>query len=1161
LRSTSQPRRKLEVAACIAFAMTASILVAQPPESPVPSSPPTAALPATDSDSSARPIRESGPPVMYLKNKKGETIVVPSVTIEELERLLQLDRGVGATVPPRFTFADTIQLTGTATGLVAELQATFEIRITPGQSPDEWLRVPLKLTQGILAGHFELEGEGELQADYQPAGDGHVVWMRTPAKTPIKIKARFKLPINTVNGEKHLTLTVPNRSTVLRLTVDSPDAEGRTDDEQSTLLSKSRSDDGRTIFTADGSGGTINLSWRDTREPAPVLQADGSILVELANRSFDVEAILRVRGYGQPIETFTVRLPPGVEWLGQGLPSSNGIQISVLNASPESRTRQRLLVRRLEGKTSNPIEVRLKAVSKSNNSAAMGPIDVSGFEVVGAQIQRGTIDCVVRGDWSVDWETDSYVRRVDVPEALRTQQVAARFEYDGQPFLLRARVGKADPRINVEPTYIVSVEPNQLNLDATLRYRVSGSRADKLVFDTGGWVIDRIAPAELLSGQWKTNRRQLEIPLSPPSSGIRGEFELQIAAHQALPSPGLTWSLPFAGTTVPGLLSVGPVIGEPWFQHLANELVARDIQFELPRPVATAATPGIVIISPADNIEVSPRTDQLRWLVADTLPAQVKLPIRQQPPLVYREDVTGQSPWFSGVSKLRRQAISVALENSVRVEERDVLVEQRMVFQISFEPASALAFDVPRSLRDSGELEVLVDGNSLPMNPLGQTASTESDRQTVTVELREKRIGPCEILFRYRTPRSAPSTGNSPTFSAALVRPVQSESTRIVSSALRLSSPAALRVSLVDDTLRPIEDATTGATLGNDLLFQLDQVPSHLLIAAVSTEAPGRRSTMVDRVWIQSLLTSNERRDRACMRLSTNESRLELLLPTGAGTNDITVVIDGRSTEVIANGNEVQIELDESLGRREMTLEIWYWFTAQSVPLGRLQLQAPQLLGGSHANRVYWELLLPANEHLIWASRNLVPENSWRWQGAFLTRVPNRTQLDLERWTQASHRQEIDGFNKYVFSSISAVGSHTIVTAIRPIAAFIVIVSVFCAGVLFLYVPILRHPVILIAVGGLLAGVAISFPEPCLVAGQGIAAGLVLVILVRLLMGVLWRNAAPRSAARTSSQGLSEPRLSDSVRRRTEKRVDMGSGVGTATIPAPFQMSATGNEP
>jgi hypothetical protein len=870
-----------------------------------------------------------------------------------------------------------------------------------------------------------------------------------------------------------------------------------------------------------------------------------------------------LRAYGQPIESFTVRLPPGVEWLGQGPTNLGGLQITALNSSQDGKTRQRLLVRRPEGKTLNAIEVRLKAISKSSNPAAGGTLGVSGFEVVGAQIQRGTIDVVVRGDWSVNWQTDSLVRRVDVPDALKTQQVAARFEYDGQPFVLRATVGKSDPRINVEPTYLISVDPNQLNLDAALRYRVSGARAEKLVLDTAGWTIDRIAPADLLSGPWKVNQSQLEIPLSSSSNGSRGEFELQIAAHQTLVTPGVSWYVPFAGTTIPGLLAVGPVVGEPWIRQMATDQVSRDFQFELPRPVATASTPGIIVISAADNVEVTPRTDQLRWLVADVLPSQVKLPVRQQPPLVYREDITGQSPLFAGLAKVRRQAISVGVENLVRVEERELLVEQRMVFQIAFEPASELTFDVPRALRDSGELEALLDGNSLTLNPATEMTESDSDRQLVTIELREKRIGPCEILFRYRTPRAVPAVGNAPAFTAALVRPVQSESTRIASSALRLTSPTTLRVSLMDDLLRPIEDASTGVTLGSDLSFQLDQVPSHLSIAAVSTEASGSQSTLVDRVWIQTVLTNNERRDRACMRLSTNEPRLKLKLPSGARTEELTVVIDGKRTErrVLSNNRELQIDLDDSLGRRELTLEIWYWFDAYPVPLGRLNLEAPELIGGSHANRVYWELLLPANEHLVWASRNLIGENAWHWQGAYFARVPNRTQLDLERWVQASHRQELNGFNKYVFSSISLVGTHTIATAIRPVAAFAVIAVVFLTGVLLLYLPILRHPLVLFGLGCLSLATAISFPEPALLAGQGIAAGILFIVMARLFMAVLWRNPTPRTIPRTGNYSLSEPRSSDSAPRRTEKRVDVGSGVGTATIPAPYQMSATGNEP
>jgi hypothetical protein len=396
-----------------------------------------------------------------------------------------------------------------------------------------------------------------------------------------------------------------------------------------------------------------------------------------------------------------------------------------------------------------------------------------------------------------------------------------------------------------------------------------------------------------------------------------------------------------------------------------------------------------------------------------------------------------------------------------------------------------------------------------------------------------------------------------------LVRPIQSETTKITSSALRLSSSSSLRLSLVDDLLRPVEDESSDATAGNDLSFQLDQVPSQISILPIPTEATGRRSTVIERVWVQSLLTTTERRDRACFRLSTNESQLDFILPVGVGGKVITVLVDGQRTDrsVLTKGRELRVDLDDTFGSRELTVELWYWFTAQPAALGKLHLQAPRLAGGTHADRVYWELLLPPNEHLVWAARNLISENTWRWQGTHLARSPNRSQDELERWVQASQRTENQGFNRYVFSSVGTEGSNMVITTLRPFATFIVAGAVFAAGVLLLYVPWLRHPLLLFAAGTLLVAAAISFPETSLLAGQAIAVGLVFIIMTRLMMAMISRQPAPRLSSRSGFRSAADSR-SSATGRRADSRLDIGSNAGTATLAAgPLHMTASSNEP
>jgi hypothetical protein len=281
-----------------------------------------------------------------------------------------------------------------------------------------------------------------------------------------------------------------------------------------------------------------------------------------------------------------------------------------------------------------------------------------------------------------------------------------------------------------------------------------------LKIETAGWVIQQVTPAELVSGNWHVENETLTVPLAATVPNGPGEFELRIRAtreHSAagkLAAAAVRWPrIQAAHTTLNSPLSpLGP--GSVLLWKLQEQ--TSEVGFALPRPVTDADLAALVVISPADNIELTPNVEQLRSLVNDSLPPEVRLSTQQQP-LVYREDVGGEPAAFAGQFRVRRQAILVDVETRVRIGDRETEIEQRLMHSISDDPAKQLHYLVPRSLVESSRFELLLDGVATSWTRPPAEEGVAATLVPLTIDLRDSRIGSCQIVFRHRQPRSRPA--------------------------------------------------------------------------------------------------------------------------------------------------------------------------------------------------------------------------------------------------------------------------------------------------------------------------------------------------------------------------------------------------------------------
>ncbi len=1056
-----------------------------------------APLPTLVREPPAPRVEESQPSIYYLPDKQGNLQPVLDFKYEDFVDLYRLKNQLGRRdQPPRFDL-QRMAVTGTAAKNYAELTVRFQAVVRD----NDWVRIPLRLDQGLLRGSVQYKGTGKQIVQYEGEGVGYVCWIRGKPDSQHEITLTMLVPLDSTGDESRLKLCVPRATTSeMKLTAPVGGAVGAVPD-GATLLS-SAAKGGATEFTVVGLGGDFQLAWRKSssasvQTPA-VLEATGTVLATLDGRWVSDEATLSVRSQGAAFDRLTVRLPPGAE-LVPGSP--DGYTVTALDAGGKTKgilPAPRSVEVRLPKKTAGPVEIHLNCRRAYDPAKSPAWCELAGFEVVGAARQTGTLTVAVGSDWQVLWGPSRETHRVaPSPSVSYTDAVLAGFEYSCQPYSLSVKLARRKTQIGVEPEYVLLVDRSQARLEGKLTYTIRGAKVSTLEIAIPGWDLDEVGPDSLVMADGvTTSAGVVSIPLSRPTSG---SVELQLRAHRAI------------------------------------ETEATSLALALPRPQGGAVAPFSLAVAPADNVELTPNTRVMTGLTRQRIAPPVNLPPRQQEPLYYRGG-DGNAVFAAGFRVLP-QRITVEASGTITLGERTATVQQRFSYSIAHEPADQLAISVPSGLAAS-RIRLRVDGRK-PISPvlagqdLGEAAGGTASAK---VTLPEPRIGPCELTLSYTVPLrelDVTETGG---------QAVSREPGKPTSGKPSISSPRSAVVPLVmpadgellANALTVTADQNTRISAGKGAWSAVDQEPGDadvrpgLLLTAAhragSIALDLRRdgndrpnSIIVDRAWVQSRLTSAARQDRAVFQLTTDRREIEVVLPADA-VQQAVALVDGRQVEPrLLGDNRLLIPLPAHSGPRRVVVDLRYHFAGPRPPRGAMNLEFPRLDPQAWMRRMYWQLILPANEHLVSNPDGFTGEFVWQWSGWFWFwgRQPLLDQAELESWAETVPRDPLpDRVNVYLFSSLGNVEQAEVRTAGRTWIVLWASGAALVAGLLLIYVPVSRHPATLLTIGVVLLAAGLIAPEPTLLLAQAACLGLVLT----LLAGLLERGAARRRRALAGSE-------------------------------------------
>jgi hypothetical protein len=267
-------------------------------------------------------------------------------------------------------------------------------------------------------------------------------------------------------------------------------------------------------------------------------------------------------------------------------------------------------------------------------------------------------------------------------------------------------------------------------------------------------------------------------------------------------------------------------------------------------------------------------------------------------------------------------------------------------------------------------------------------------------------------------------------------------------------------------------------------------------------------------------LDHSQREDRAVFRVTSSEKELEVIVPGGAGVPP-TLLLDGKPIALRADGSHVFIDLPGDGNPRPHVIEMDYGFANGRPPRGDMAVEFPRFSHDPWVHRFYWQLVLPRNENIISPPGEFTCEFTWGWSGYFWGRRPLLEQPQLETWIGARHLTPVsDASSRYLFSGLGRIHGGELRTAGRAWIVLVASAVVLIVGLVWIYVPVTRHPAALLLLAVLLLSLGALYPETTLLAAQAASLGLLLALVAAVLRRSIERRPPP--AYRESSQVIME---------------------------------------
>jgi hypothetical protein len=445
-------------------------------------------------------------------------------------------------------------------------------------------------------------------------------------------------------------------------------------------------------------------------------------------------------------------------------------------------------------------------------------------------------------------------------------------------------------------------------------------------------------------------------------------------------------------------------------------------------------------------------------------------------------------------------------------------VLQTLSYNIAHKPATRLTLLVPRSVA-AGEMEIEFEGQPISsLEPEASAPSPERDPAVVRFALPAPALGSRMVTIRYPLGPAEEIDASRWRVSVPLVMPGEGQ---LVDNQLRVIAEGPMTPLAPGSPWTVVDDGQGWPVRRGELALTADGQPTTEAIIELSlSEGASRASTVVQRAWVQSWVSSEVRQDRAVFRFTSNKNAVELIVPDGVLPGQMELLLGQQPVRAeFLSDTKLRIALPggDLADARSYCLEVRYHLPCQP-PRGVATFDLPHLGGDVWVGRTYWELALPPNEHLVVDPAGFTPEYAWSWATWLWQRRPIRDHLWLESWCGATPGTALpEKANRYLFSTAGEPTRCELVTAGRSTILLIASGIVLAAGLLLIYVPWVRHPACLLLAAVALAFATLVAPGPAVLVAQAGSLGLVLALVALMLKRMLAPPPGPPATEPSSS--------------------------------------------
>jgi hypothetical protein len=1075
------------------------------------------------------PIQYIGPDTYILLDSDGRPQPVPGMTYEDfLKAWKKLNEPATAESQPHFT-VERIRVDARAQGQRAELKFEANVHVLADGSID----VPLGLVGAILQGEPRLSQQDQPPQpaakdqpasksstrdeylDFDPQQGGFVAHLNGRAGEQRLLSLDLIVPLTRDGAETTLALNLPRAvSSSLALDIDSPISEARANN--GAVVKKEPSPHGGTRIDVAGATGQFRLTWQGANKDgvgvASVLNAVGAIHVTIDGRGVRSDARLTVQSFGGTFDQFRVRLPRGAKLIRDPSVAANQepkYRMSEEPTAPAARSEQpagQVVLVELKEKQQGPVVIDLSTEQPGHDTTQA--IELGGFEVLGAVRQFGDIGLNVAADWQARWNIGSNVRQVDPTEidrSLQRSDLTAAFQYDRQPWSLGVHVSPRQSRVHVTPLYELEVLPEEARLTVRLAYQNFGARAFEFRVETAGWEMtgEPVESGGLVDQDrvTVTPKGILILPLAQATRKTEVAFSLRRALDRAASRLQLPLPVPLADSVATGQLTVRV----PAEVELLPDLMSSGGLTAAPAREANGA-------ADSQGVELHFRT---------LLPNAV----------------------FAATRSNRKREESTQITTRVEVGGDFLEVDERVEYAVLYEPLTEFLLEAPYELPlDDEELEIALLSAATGASETGERRTPlrfeaavdegeflSTDSRRVHVVLPQPRIGKFTVSIRYRVARLQPAS-NRQTIDVPLLAPVDA---RFESQRATISTPRGLHVSLGSiadaSSWKPVASPQRKASAaGAEFEFATDRSELSLPLVMGTADSSAPSATVVDRVWLQTWLSSGNAQDRAAFRLRTSSPQTTVELPPEAPPSDVEVLVDGRPADVAARAaGRIVVRLPrdpanaaDTSEQATHTLEVRFRRPVQPALVARHGVTPPRIDGSTELSQIYWQIILPGDEHIVQSPEQLVSASQWQWLGSFWGRRPIKSQAELEEWVGATPQQApTDADNQYLYTGLLPVSSIAFVTTPRWLIVLLASAATLVLFTGLFYLPMATRPWMLIALVVIIAAAAIAYPSAALLIAQAAAIGVLLAALSAIISRIVARPArravAPAAAPST----------------------------------------------